>query len=67
MAYRKSYPKRRFYKKRRFYPKRVPRTAFTSNKSTMVKLTAVIAVQASQLKYAPLVLSTHAPVYWRIL
>jgi hypothetical protein len=61
---RKRQFKKKFFKKKRFYPA-IPRTAFSSNKSTMVKLTTSLSLQALQLKYGHLVFSTHAPVFWK--
>lgn len=66
MAYTKRTPyKKKSYARKRSYKKSRSSHAFSSNKSTMVKLTSVLNVQAAQLKVAPLVFSTHAPVYWQ--
>lgn len=65
MFKRRSLSKKKPYYKRKFTKRSgSARTAFSSNRSTMVRLTSVISIQASQLKAAPLVFSTHAPVYW---
>lgn len=58
---RKQYKGKKYTKK---YTKRRYRRAATTSDTRLVNLTAIINVQAQQLRVAPIIFNCHLPGYW---